>query len=444
MPIFFESTADSIPDDPGEIVTNVARLAIDSCDVRAQTLELAHDFLVAAIEVINILENGGPPGGEGGHDERRTRADVGNGDRPAMQHAGAGHDRAAALHNDIRPQLAKFWHVLEAVFEHGLGYMAPALRLRHQADEGRLQVGRKSRMRPGGHVDRLQVAIALHPQAVRPVLYLDAGRSQLEDHGAKVGGLEVFEYALPTGRRNSERVGSRLDVVRDHSVRGAAQLGHPLDLQHIGADPVDPRPHLAEEHRQVDDVRLARRVVDGGDAVGGGGGHHQVLGPGHGRHVEVDGGALQAAGARDVLTTLELHAGAHHAQPDEVLLDAAHADVVPARLCHPGLTAPGQQRTHQKERGAHPARHRRQHLAAGEPLRVDLDLLWIEPADLDAHAFQQAHHGRDVLDPRYVLEADLLLCEQACGEDGKDRVLGATDRDPPDQSSSPLDQELGH
>src|SRR5438132_69824 len=335
MPIFFESTADSIPDDPGEVVTNVARLAVDSCDVRAQTLELAHDFLVAAIEMINILENRGPPGGEGGHDERRTRADVGNGDRPAMQHAGAGHDRAAALHNDIRPQLAKFWHVLEAVFEHGLGYMAPALRLRHQADEGRLQVGRKSRMRPGGHVDRLQVAIALHPQAVRPVLYLDTGRSQLEDHGAKVG-------------------------------------------------------------------------------------------------------------ARHVLTTLELHAGAHQAQPDEVLLDAAHADVVPARLCHPGLTAPGQQRTHQKERGAHPARHRRQHLAAGEPLRVDLDLLWIEPADLDAHAFQQAHHGRDVLDPRYVLEADLLLCEQACGEDGKDRVLGATDRDPPDQSSSPLDQELGH
>src|ERR1700682_3305681 len=94
--------------------------------------------------------------------------------------------------------------------------------------------------------------------------------------------------------------------------------------------------------------------------------------------------------------------------------------------------------------GAHRPCHRRQDLAAGEPLGVDLKLLRIHPANVHAHALQQANHGRDVLDPRHVLEADFLLGEEAGGEDGKDRVLGATDRDPPDQSSSPLDQELGH
>ena len=225
---------------------------------------------------------------------------------------------------------------------------------------------------------------------------------------------------------------------------GTAQLWDAFDLQHIGADSVDPGPHLAEEHGQVDDMRLAGRIVDGGDAVGCGGGHHQVLRSGHGWHVEVDGGAFEAVGARDILTPLELDTGAHQTQPDEMLLDAAHTDVVAARLCHAGLAAPGQQRTHQEEGGAHPVRHRGQHLAPGQPLGVDLKLLGIEPADLDAHSFQEAHHGRHVLDPRHVLEPAFLLGEQAGGKDGKDRVLGATDRDPPDQSSSPLDQELGH
>src|SRR5437870_4584268 len=64
MPIFFESTADSIPDDPGEIVPNVARLAVDAGDVRADASELAHDFLIATVEVIDVVEHGRPPGAE--------------------------------------------------------------------------------------------------------------------------------------------------------------------------------------------------------------------------------------------------------------------------------------------------------------------------------------------------------------------------------------------
>ena len=361
-----------------------------------------------------------------------------------MQRAGTGDDGAAALDVDIRPELAKLWHVLKSVFKDRFRYMAPTVRLRHHADEGRLQVGRKPGVGPGRHVDRLQVAVAPHPQSVHPIFDLDAGRPQLEHHGPKVGGLDVFEHTFAAGRGDGERVRSRLDVVGDHAVRGTAQLRDAFDLQHIGADPVDPGPHLAEEHGQVDDMRLAGRVVDGGDAVGCGGGHHQVLRSGHGWHVEVDGGAFEAVGARDILTALELDAGAHQAQSDEMLFDAAHADVVPARLCHASLAPPGQQRTHQEEGCAHPVRHRGQHLAPGQPLGVDLQLLGIEPADLDAHSFQEAHHGGHVLDPRHVLEPAFLLGEQAGSQDGKDRVLGATDRDPPDQSSSPLDQELGH
>src|ERR1700694_1727485 len=98
MPIFFESTAASIPDDSGEIVTGVAGLAVDTCNVRTQLLELADDVLVTTIQVIDVVEHGRPVGTERGDDERRARSDVGHRDRTAMQRAGPGHDGAAALH----------------------------------------------------------------------------------------------------------------------------------------------------------------------------------------------------------------------------------------------------------------------------------------------------------------------------------------------------------
>src|SRR4029077_7474487 len=129
MPIFFESTAASIPDDPGEIV--VARLAVDPGDVGTQGLELAHDVLVAAIQVIDVVEHRRPPGTEGGNYKRRAGADVGHGDRPAMQRAGPRDNRAATLHIDVGPELAQLWHVLKAIFEDGLGNMATSVRLRH-------------------------------------------------------------------------------------------------------------------------------------------------------------------------------------------------------------------------------------------------------------------------------------------------------------------------
>src|SRR6202022_3768437 len=115
-------------------------------------------------------------------------------------------------------ELAQFRHVLEAVFEDSLGDMAPSMRLRHQADKGSLQVGRESGMRPGRHVNRLQVPVALYPEAVGPVLDLDAGRPKLEDHGPKVGGLDVFEHSLTACGSDGECIGPRLDVVRDHAM----------------------------------------------------------------------------------------------------------------------------------------------------------------------------------------------------------------------------------
>ena len=133
-------------------------------------------FLVATIQVIDVVEHGRPPGTERGDHESRAGSDVGHADGGAVQHTGAGDDGTAALHVDVRAKLAELRDVLEAVFEDGFGDHAASVRLRHQADEGRLQVGWESGMRPGGDVDRLQAAVALDPEAVGLILHLDAGR----------------------------------------------------------------------------------------------------------------------------------------------------------------------------------------------------------------------------------------------------------------------------
>src|ERR1700693_5821723 len=252
---------------------------------------------------------------------------------------------AATLDVNVGPELAQFQYVLEAVLEDRLGDDTFPVRLRHQADEGRLQVGGESGVWAGGDVDRLQPAVALYPETVRLILHLDAGLAQLQHHGPEIRGRDVFEDCLAAGGRNREGVGTRLDVVGDDAMGRTAELGHALDLQHIGANSVDLSAHLAEEHRQVDDMRLTGGVVDGGKAVGGSGGHHQVLSAGNSRHVEMDSCTFQTVSPRDILAVHKLDMGAHQTQTVEVLLDAAHADVIPTWLRHPRLASPGQQRT---------------------------------------------------------------------------------------------------
>src|SRR2546428_11578828 len=186
MPIFLESTATSIPDDPGEIRPDLG-LAVDPREMRAESLELGHDVLITAVQVIDAVEHRRPFGAQRRHDEGGAGTDIGHVDRTAVQRAGAGDHRAAAFNVDVRAQLAELRHMLKAVFEDGLRDDAAAMRLRHEADEGRLQVRREAGVRPGRHVDWLQPFTAPYPEAVRLLFYLDARRPQLEDQRPQVG-----------------------------------------------------------------------------------------------------------------------------------------------------------------------------------------------------------------------------------------------------------------
>src|SRR5438093_13768561 len=114
MPIFLESTVTSIPYNPGEIGADL-RLTVDPRDMRAQSFQLGHDVLVAAVQVIDVVEHGRPFGTQAGDDEGGAGTYIGDVDRAAVECVGTGDDRGAALCTNVRPQLAEPGHVRKAV-----------------------------------------------------------------------------------------------------------------------------------------------------------------------------------------------------------------------------------------------------------------------------------------------------------------------------------------
>ena len=74
--------------------------------------------------------------------------------------------------------------------------------------------------------------------------------------------------------------------------------------------PADLRAHRVEEVREVDDLRLARRVLDDGLALGKRRGHQQILGAGHGNRFEHEARAAQPRSARADVAVLDRDVGA--------------------------------------------------------------------------------------------------------------------------------------
>src|SRR5438094_8518794 len=129
MPIFLESTVTSIPYNPGEIGADLG-LTVDPRDLRAQSFQLGHHVLVAAVQVIDVVEHDRPFGTQAGHDEGGAGTDIGNVDRAAVERVGTGDDRGAALCTNVRPELAERGHAPKAVVDRGRRDVAWAVGLR--------------------------------------------------------------------------------------------------------------------------------------------------------------------------------------------------------------------------------------------------------------------------------------------------------------------------
>ena len=284
-----------------------------------------------------------------------------------------------------------------------------------------------------------------HAHVVRAFDDVAARRTELAEQPAQVARPHVLDDDIAVRRGRRDHVRARLDVIGGDVVRRAVQQpAAALDDDELGAHTGDVRTHADQAPRQVVHMRLARGVADHGDALGEHRRHHQVLGAGDRGHVERDARAVQAAGAGDISALTFLDLGAHEPEALEMLLHAAHADVIAAGLGDARLPRPRHQRAEQQERAAHAPAEPGVHLGGAELCRVQPPRVRVGMRDLDPHVLEHPGHRRDVLDIGHVAELDLLVGEQRRRHDRQRRVLASGDRDAPLEPSPATDAQEFH
>ncbi len=127
-----------------------------------------------------------------------------------------------------------------------------------------------------------------------------------------------------------------------------------------------------------------------------------------------------------------------------MLVDRARTDGATAGQRHFGLAIARDQRTEHQDRRTHGA-----HEVVGRDAgifrpRIDVHFHAIVEDHAHAHAAEQFNEGGDVVQVRYVADADRLVGKQAGSEDGQDGVLRAGNADLAIERLAAADQDLGH
>ncbi len=262
----------------------------------------------------------------------------------------------------------------------------------------------------------------LHEQVGSVDLGVEADALEAAADHVEVVDAGVADAEVSPGRRGERHEASDLDVVGADAVLGAAQLVAAVDGHHVRADAVDLRAHLHEQAGEILDVRLRRGVLKGRRPGCQRGGHEGVLGAHHGRLVHEDCARLEPAGGRgDVDHARARDLGAHVDEGIEVRVEAPAADEVAAGRGHVGLAEAGQERAGEEERGADPGREGLVGRDVGDARGLEAKLVVGAPFRLHPEALEDRDLGLGIADSRHVREADLLVGEQARGEDRQAR-----------------------
>ena len=223
---------------------------------------------------------------------------------------------------------------------------------RHQL---RLEVGREAGERLGGDLDRVEAA-AVPPDAEAVVGGGDLGADlgQHLDRPRKDRRGRALEHDIAAGHRHRHRIGAGLDAVGHHRVARAGEAVDALDADGGGAGAVDLRAHLDQAGGEVDDLGLARGVLDDGFASGQRRRHHRDVGRADGDLREDDAPAAEALRrAGDDVAAVDVDLGAEVAQRRDEEIDRPRADGAAAGQRHPRLAHAGEQRADHPEARPH-------------------------------------------------------------------------------------------
>ena len=383
---------------------------------------------------------------QAGDDQRDGCAQIRRHDRRPLQLADALDDCRLARQRDVGAEPGKFLHMHEAVLEDGLGDARLAFGHRHQAHELGLQIGREAGERLGGHVHRRD-ARAVAPDADAGIGRRDLGARPAHhvERGLQEVWLRAFEQHVAAGHGDRHGVGAGLDAVGNDADIGARKLVHALYGDGGRAGAVDLRAHGDQAFGEVDDLRLARRVLQHGLAARQRGCHHQHVGGADRdlwKHIAV---ATQPPVLRpgDDVAVVDVDVGAELLQTVDEQVDRPRADSAAAGQRHLGLVHPRHQRRDHPEAGAHPryqfVRRCRVDDVGGENVqRLALVFAVAGPLsgrhDIDAVVAENPLQLCDVGKPRNIVQDQSLVGQKTgdhqrqCGILGAGNLNGAVER----------------
>ena len=305
-------------------------------------------------------------------------------------HHGAGQlvpafdDGYAPVHLDLGTHLPQLVDVLEAVVIDALRDHGGAVGKAQQRAHLRLHIRREAGIRQGLEVGAAQMLRALDEDGV--LIFLDdrTGLAQLGADAFKVLGDHVFDQHFAAGRSGCHHIGPGLDLVGDDGIGAAVQLLHAVDLDRVGACAADIRSHGVEEVRQVDDMRLSRRIFDDRAAARRHGGEDNVHRRADRDLVKIDARTAQAALRRlgDHKAVAYVHLGAERRHALDVLFDGANAEIAAAGHGRLGLAEAPEHRADQIIGGADLSGEIVRSVDAARRGAVDLDRRAVDESDL--------------------------------------------------------------
>src|ERR1700686_254165 len=195
-----------------------------AADFGAYSFQFFFNVLVAAVQMIDAVDDGLSIRDEGGEHERGGGAQVGSEDGGGAQRSSAADDGAAAFDLNVGAHAYQFLRMHEAVLKNVFFDDRRAFGLRGERHVLRLHVSGEAGIFFSVHVGGVKRLIAHDADRVGLDRSFHASFSELLQDGGEVRGIASGNIEVPAGEGSGKDEGSGFDAVGDDTVPGAVKL----------------------------------------------------------------------------------------------------------------------------------------------------------------------------------------------------------------------------
>jgi MFS family permease len=400
-----------------------------SFDVGAKCAQTLHEVLVAAVDVVGVVNLSLAVSPECGNGEGGTGTDVVGPHRGSREPLDAPDDRMVALGADVGAHAHQLVDVAEAAAEEILGDDPDPIGHRQHGDEERFVVGGHPRIRQRRQVDGAEPTVGHHPKTVGVRRGAHSHLANLLAEHVHVVGPGADEGHLASGDADCGHEGGSLHPVGDDRVLDRNQLLDSLDADRRGTGTEDLGPHAVQEGSQVGNLGLSGGVLDDGATLGQNRRHHHVLGCTDTRKLEHHPSADEALSVSAYVAMGGLEARAQQLEAPDVHVNGSGPEVITTRKGDARLAVGSQQWAHHHNRRPHGLDELVGRFGREFTRVYDLQLVGVGPRQGHAHRGEETGHDVDIGYGGDVVQAKGALGKGARRHELEHRVLGPPDGD---------------